>query len=99
MFKNDSSEDTKQSTKMDGSGLPQDATDKASGASGTAARDSYQAPMQSNTREQHIALRAYYKAQQRGFEEGNPEDDWLAAEQEFDREYLARTIGPLDVER
>jgi hypothetical protein len=93
MFKNDSSEDTKQSTKMDGSGLPQDATNTASGASGTAP-DSYQAPMQSSTREHQIALRAYYKAQQRGFEGGNPEDDWLVAEQEFDQEYLARPSGP-----
>ena len=50
-------------------------------------------PMQSSTREQQIAVVAYFKAQQRRFQDGGELDDWLAAEQEFDSAYLARTMG------
>jgi hypothetical protein len=32
-----------------------------------------------------IQLTAYHKAQRRGFTNGNPEQDWLEAEQEVDR--------------
>jgi hypothetical protein len=45
------------------------------------------APTQSVTTEerQHmIAEAAYYRALQRGFDGGNPEDDWMRAEQEID---------------
>ena len=50
-------------------------------------------PVQSSTREQQIAVVAYFKAQQRRFQDGGELDDWLAAEQEFDSAYLARTMG------
>ena len=50
-------------------------------------------PMQSSTREQQIAIVAYFKAQQRRCLDGGELDDWLAAEQEFDSAYLARTMG------
>ncbi|MDD5580769.1 MAG: DUF2934 domain-containing protein [Methylobacter sp.] len=36
-------------------------------------------------REAMIAELAYYKAEQRGFESGHELDDWLDAEQEFNR--------------
>jgi len=55
-------------------------------------------PMQANERERQIAIIAYYKAQQRGFQGGNQLNDWLAAEREFDGAYLARTIGQQDDE-
>ena len=42
-------------------------------------------------REQHIAVIAYYKAEQRGFQGNAQLDDWLAAEREYDGAYLART--------
>ena len=50
-------------------------------------------PMQSSKREQQIAVMAYFKAEQRGFQDGGELGDWLAAEQEFDSAYLARTMG------
>jgi hypothetical protein len=89
MLENAKGKARKQTAKIpDGTGFPAD------GASGsTAERDAYAAPMQSSTREHEIALAAYYKAQQRGFQGGNPLEDWLAAEREFDGEYLARTMG------
>ncbi len=49
--------------------------------------------MQSSTREQQIAVMAYFKAEQRRFQDGDELGDWLAAEQEFDSAYLARTMG------
>lgn len=49
--------------------------------------------MQSSTREQQIAVMAYFKAEQRRFQDGGELGDWLAAEQEFDSTYLARTMG------
>ena len=60
------------------------------------ARDAYGEPMQSDTREQQIAIAAYYKAQRRGFQGGSPLEDWLTAEREFDGAYLARTMGQQD---
>jgi DUF2934 family protein len=36
------------------------------------------------SRQQRIALAAYYRAQRRGFEAGGELEDWLAAEQEID---------------
>ena len=41
-------------------------------------------------RHEHIAVRAYYKAQRRGFAPGGELGDWLAAEQEIDDE--SRTL-------
>jgi 5-formyltetrahydrofolate cyclo-ligase len=35
-------------------------------------------------REQRIRLAAYFRAEQRGFDQGHALDDWLAAEQEED---------------
>jgi hypothetical protein len=35
-----------------------------------------------------IAEAAYYRAAQRGFQGGNPEQDWLEAEREIDRRYF-----------
>ena len=35
-------------------------------------------------RRQMIAEAAYYRAQQRGFQLGDPQEDWLAAEAEID---------------
>ena len=35
-------------------------------------------------RQRMIAEAAYYRAQQRGFSEGDPVDDWQQAEQEID---------------
>jgi len=37
-------------------------------------------------RHEHIAVRAYHKAQRRGFAPGGELGDWLAAEQEIDDE-------------
>lgn len=34
-----------------------------------------------------IAEAAYFRAQQRGFTEGDPTEDWLAAEREIDAKY------------
>jgi len=41
-------------------------------------------------RERMIADAAYIHAEQRGFQNGSPEDDWLRAEKEVD-EFLAQT--------
>jgi Protein of unknown function (DUF2934) len=49
--------------------------------------------LQSSDREKRISIIAYYKAEQRGFQEGHELDDWLAAEREFDGAYLVRTVG------
>ena len=40
-------------------------------------------------RQSMIAEAAYYRAERRGFQDGNPVEDWLAAEAEID-EGLAR---------
>ena len=42
--------------------------------------------MQEN-RNSRIAIAAYYKAQERGFQPGHELDDWLAAEAEVNNEY------------
>ena len=39
-------------------------------------------PVKPETREQEIALSAYYRAQARGFSAGRELEDWLQAEQE-----------------
>ncbi len=39
----------------------------------------------SEERHRMIAEKAYYLAEQRGFQEGNPEHDWLSAAAEIDR--------------
>lgn len=39
----------------------------------------------SQDREQMIATRAYLRAEQRGFEAGHEQEDWLQAEAEVDR--------------
>ncbi len=41
-------------------------------------------PEDTGNREQMIAVAAYFRAQHRGFQGGNSEDDWLAAEAEID---------------
>ena len=38
-------------------------------------------------RNARIAIAAYYKAQERGFQPGHELDDWLAAEAEVNNEY------------
>ncbi|MBI1173747.1 MAG: DUF2934 domain-containing protein [Sideroxydans sp.] len=38
-------------------------------------------------RYQMIATAAYFRAEQRGFKNGNPVDDWIAAEAEIDQLY------------
>ncbi|SFN05982.1 DUF2934 domain-containing protein [Nitrosomonas communis] len=43
-------------------------------------------PMQED-RYARIAIAAYYKAQERGFQPGHELDDWLAAEAEVNNEY------------
>jgi hypothetical protein len=75
-----------------------DAAGLAPPAASVASREGYVEQMQSSKREEHIALAAYYKAQQRGFQGGSPMEDWLAAEREFDAAYLARTMGQQDDE-
>lgn len=40
-----------------------------------------------------IAEAAYFRAQNRGAEGGDPVDDWLAAEREVDARLLADTLG------
>jgi hypothetical protein len=37
-------------------------------------------------RQRMIAEAAYFRAQQRGFDGGNPEEDWFAAEREIDEQ-------------
>ena len=39
----------------------------------------------SEQREQMIAVAAYYRAERRGFQGGDPRQDWLEAEAEIDR--------------
>jgi len=82
----------------DGAAQATDAAGLAPPAAVVASRDAYGEQMQSNTREKEIAIAAYFKAQQRGFQGGNPVEDWLAAEREFDGAYLARTMGQQDDE-
>jgi hypothetical protein len=48
------------------------------------------APSAARPREALIAEIAYFKAQQRGFEPGHEEQDWLAAEAEVDRRLNGR---------
>jgi hypothetical protein len=50
--------------------------------------DTADTPQQLNPVERHdlIALRAYLHAEARGFQGGNPVQDWLQAEAEIDRE-------------
>ncbi len=38
-------------------------------------------------RQQMIAEAAYYRALQRGFDGGDPNEDWLAAEREIDQRF------------
>ncbi len=47
-------------------------------------------PIPARPRETLIAEIAYFKAQQRGFEPGHEEQDWLAAEAEVDRRLNGR---------
>ena len=42
-------------------------------------------------RQRMIAEAAYYRSQQRGFQRGDPQQDWLAAEAEIDQ-MLASTL-------
>jgi hypothetical protein len=42
------------------------------------------APLSANERFRRISLRAYFKAEKRGFEPGHMWEDWLAAEREVD---------------
>jgi hypothetical protein len=93
MLENTKSKGRKQSRPADGAASSTgDAAGRAPPA-GVASREGYVEQMQSSRREEQIALAAYYKAQQRGFQGGNPVEDWLAAEREFDGAYLARTMG------
>jgi len=45
------------------------------------------------TREEKIAIVAYYKAERRGFANSGELDDWLEAEKEVDRQNSARSPG------
>jgi hypothetical protein len=49
-----------------------------------------QAPAPDETREELIALAAYYRAERRGFEPGGELQDWLAAEAEVDEALRTR---------
>ena len=50
-------------------------------------------------RRQRIAIGAYYNAEHRGFEEGGALDDWLRAEQEYEKSIgNERTEGTIPVE-
>jgi Protein of unknown function (DUF2934) len=42
---------------------------------------------------QRVAERAYFRAEQRGFEPGGELEDWLAAEQEFAQHLVAVRYG------
>jgi hypothetical protein len=44
----------------------------------------------SEERQRMIAEAAYFRAMQRGFNGGNPVDDWLVAEREINRQLPAR---------
>lgn len=41
-------------------------------------------PQDEAGRQQMIAIAAYYRAERRGFDGGDPVEDWLEAEQEID---------------
>ncbi len=61
---------------------------KASGVKRTRAKkanDVTKPIITSEERQRMIAEAAYYKAEQRGFQGGNPEDDWIEAAAEVDR--------------
>ena len=58
----------------------------AAPTSGTASPDR----VSPEARERMIAAAAYSLAEQRGFQNGSPEDDWLRAEREVD-EFLTET--------
>ena len=45
----------------------------------------------STERYHEIQVAAYYKTQQRGFQNSNPEKDWLDAEREIDAKYAQHT--------
>jgi hypothetical protein len=47
-------------------------------------REAMQATQDPQVRRQRIAEIAYYLAEQRGFESGHEDDDWLEAEREID---------------
>jgi hypothetical protein len=44
-------------------------------------------------RHRMIAEAAYFRAQNRGFQNGNPQQDWLEAEQEINQSYFLPTAG------
>lgn len=54
-----------------------------------AAHDSH--PLDGEQRTHMIAEAAYYRALQRGFTGGSPQEDWLAAEREIDESLMAAT--------
>lgn len=62
--------------------MPKSKTDHKTGSAGTA--QSGNRPSDSE-RQRMISEAAYYRAMLRGFQDGNPEDDWLAAEREINR--------------
>jgi len=45
--------------------------------------------LSSEERQHMIAEAAYYRAEQRGFQDGNPERDWLESEAEINRRLTA----------
>lgn len=53
-------------------------------------REQREIPSFSESREARIAEAAYWRAERRGFIAGHELDDWLAAEQEIDREIAER---------
>jgi hypothetical protein len=58
---------------------------------GTKARKRKPKPLKTisaDSREQLISEAAYFKAESRGFEGGDPEQDWLEAESEVDTKLL-----------
>ncbi|MGA9032294.1 MAG: DUF2934 domain-containing protein [Sulfuricaulis sp.] len=57
---------------------------------GTAAVTDRGQPVSSNERQRMIAEAAYFRAMQRGFNGGDPVDDWLVAEREVNRLLPAR---------
>src|SRR4051794_18549566 len=48
-------------------------------------------------RQRMIAEAAYFRAQRRGFENGNSTQDWLAAEAEIDRAVAQRNTGRVSI--
>ena len=67
-------------------GVRTESVSKASGAARKPAAAETEAPpsVSTESREHMIAMAAYYIAEHRGFQGGDPQSDWLQAEAEID---------------